>query len=102
MEEEKSTIYLELKEFLARNPCVKPRTFTRWKQRRLIDFVQPGGSNTAIFVPADALERMEQRSKDHCQGYGSKQTTVDDQGNQGIQTRKPRAVRQPNWKKRIK
>ena len=98
----KPTKYQELKEFLSQNPCVKPRTFTRWKQRGLIDFIQPGGPNTAIFVPADALERMEQRSKDHAQADRCERTTVNDQSDQKRQTRKARAVRQPDWKKRIK
>ena len=98
----KPSKYLELKEFLSQNPCVKPRTFTRWKQRGLIDFLQPGGPNTAIFVPADALERMEQRSKDHAQTHSSDCTKVNDQSDLKRRTRKRRAVRQPDWKKRIK
>ena len=98
----KPSKYLELKEFLSQNPCVKPRTFTRWKQRGLIDFLQPGGPNTAIFVPADALERMEQRSKDHGQVDSSDCTTANVQSDLKRRTRKPRAVRQPDWKKRIK
>jgi len=100
--EEKLTNYLELKEFLARNPCVKPRTFTRWKKRGQIDFIQPGGPNTQILVPEDALERMERRSKDNGQADSSRRMTVKDQRDQKRQPGKPRAVRQPNWKKRIK
>lgn len=87
--------YLELKEFLSQNPCVKPRTFGRWKQRGLIDCIQPGGPNTAIFVPVDALERMEQRAA------GSDQS-IESTSKQKRQTEKPKPVRQPDWKKRIK
>ena len=59
--EARPTKYLELKEFLARNPCINRRTFTRWKKRGLIACIQPAGPNTLIFVPEDALQRMEQR-----------------------------------------
>lgn len=58
-----STTYLKLKEFLARNPSVQPRTFSRWKKKGLIDFIQPAGPKTQILVPEDALVRMEDRRK---------------------------------------
>ena len=93
--EASSTNYLTLKEFLARNSCVKPRTFTRWKKRRLIDFIQPGGPNTTIFVPADALERMQERQ---LSGTESSDIITEDQGG----AHKPKAVRKPNWQKQIK
>ena len=93
--EEKPTNYLELKEFLARNPCVKPRTFARWKKRKLIDFIQPGGPGTLIFVPQDALVRMEQ-AKVHVKAEASAGDAPKSPND------KPRSVRQPKWKKHIK
>lgn len=96
MDVESSSInYLKLKEFLARNPAILPRTFSRWKKRGLIDFIQPGGANTAIFVPVDALERMEQRAA------GSGQS-IESTSEQKRQTEEPKPVRQPDWIKRIK
>ena len=55
--------FLKLKNFLSRNPAVNPRTFSRWKKQGLIDYLQPGGPNTQILVPEDALERMQQRKR---------------------------------------
>lgn len=86
------TEYLELKEFLARNPCVKPRTFSRWKKRGLIDFIQPGGANTQILVPKDALRRMEIRRQRHEQSDKEN----DSQPQPSVYTK---GVRQPNWKR---
>ena len=90
--EEKPINYLELKEFLARNPCVKPRTFARWKERRLIDFIQPGGPNTLILVPEDALERKEQRDRESSQSCNAAKDSET----------KSKGVRLPNWMKNNK
>lgn len=90
--EEKPTNYLELKEFLARNPCVKPRTFTRWKKRGQIDFIQPGGPNTEILVPEDALVRIEQRKRKASQSGKPAEASKT----------KLKGVRQPNWMKQPK
>jgi hypothetical protein len=93
--EKPPTNYLELKEFLARNPSVKRRTFTRWMKRGLVDFCQPGGPNTLILVPEDALQRMEQRGK--LQEHSSRKKS-DSHLELGASSG---GVRQPNWKKRI-
>ena len=86
--EDSTTKYLEVNIFLERNPCVKPRTFARWKKRGLIDFIQPGGPNTQILVPEDALERMEQRRS------GSAQSEND---SQAMPNTTSKGVRPPEW-----
>ena len=81
--DDSTTRFLELKVFLERNPCVKPRTFTRWKKRGLIDFIQPGGPHTQILVPENALERMEQRKHD------SQEDPLEPSGSEKLSGRKP-------------
>lgn len=87
--------FLKLKKFLAENPCVKPRTFARWKQRGLIDFIQPGGPNTAIFVREDALDRMQLRTI-------VDNESVDRRCEHPHQKQRAREVRKPNWTQRLK
>ena len=90
--EEQQIEYLTLKKFLERNPCVNSRTFARWKQKGLIDCIQPGGPGTQILVPEDALARMELRrrhqSESNCAGNES--SSQPDQ--------QSRRVRPPDWK----
>lgn len=83
------THFLTLKNFLRRNPAVNPRTFSRWKKQDLIDCIQPGGPNTQILVPEDALARMEQRRSGSAQSKNDTQAKPDT---------KPKGVRQPNWR----
>ena len=89
-----ATQYLTLKEFLARNSCVNPRTFSRWKKQGTIDYLQPGGPNTQILVPADALQRMEVRRRSLEQS-----NSVGDELSQP--NGEPKGVRQPSWKKNL-
>ena len=90
--EEPQTKYLKLKEFLERNPCVNQRTFTRWKRHGLIDCLQPGGPNTQILVPEDALRRMEIR-----RSHLKKSDTVGDSAPEADANTK--RVRPPDWMK---
>ena len=95
--EAKPTQYLELNEFLARNPCLNRRTFTRWKKRGLIDFIQPGGPNTKIYVPIDALERIERSNNKASQSGSSKANSVE------VEASKPSRLSgpAPQWKKKL-
>ena len=83
------TNFLTLKNFLRRNPAVNPRTFSRWKNQGLIDYLQPGGPNTQILVPEDALDRMQQRRSDLVQAKNDPKSQSDV---------KAKGVRQPDWK----
>lgn len=85
----KTRKFLKLKNFLNRNPAINPRTFSRWKKRGLIDYLQPGGPNTQILVPEDALDRMQQRRSDLVQPKNDPKSQPDT---------KPTGVRQPNWR----
>ena len=95
--EAKPTQYLVLNEFLARNPCINQRTFTRWKKRGLIDFIQPGGPNTRIYVPVDALERIEQSNNKASQSGGSKANSVEVEASTSSRLSGP----VPRWKKKL-
>ena len=88
--EEPQTKYLKLNEFLERNPCVNRRTFTRWKRLGLIDCLQPGGPNTQILVPEDALRRME-----ICRERLEQSDEEND--SQSRTSVSPKGVRRPNW-----
>ena len=87
------TNFLTLKNFLRRNPAVNPRTFSRWKKQDLIDYLQPGGPNTQILVPEDALDRMQQRRSDLVQAKNDPKSQPDVRA---------KGVRQPDWKIKTK
>ena len=90
--EEPQIEYLKLKEFLKRNTCVNRRTFSRWKKQGLIDCLQPGGPNTQILVPEDALRRMEIR-----RSHIEKSDPVGDSALEADANTK--RVRPPDWMK---
>ena len=99
--DEKPVVYVKLKEFLARNKCVNPRTFTRWKKRGFIDFIQPGGPNTEILVPEDALERIERRK---VEASNSEKNVAEAEKDSSQSDSAPPAQRSsgpiPRWKKK--
>ena len=49
--------YLTLKQFIARCP-LSESTVRRWIKSGNIPSIQPGGENTKILIPADALARL--------------------------------------------
>ena len=100
--EARPTKYLELKEFLARNPCINRRTFTRWKKRGLIDCIQPGGPNTGILVPEDALQRIERRDIQASQPDGNKANSAEAHKGSSAPEQQRLSGPMPNWKKKLK
>ena len=103
--EAKPTQYLVLNEFLARNPCINRRTFTRWKKRGLIDFIQPGGPNTRIYVPVDALDRIERSNIKASQSGGGKDNSakVETEPLREVEASTPSRLSgpSPQWKKKL-
>jgi len=99
----KPVVYMKLKEFLARNKCVNPRTFTRWKKRGFIDFIQPGGPNTEILVPEDALERIEQRKVEASKsGRNQAEAGKGSSRSDSAPTAPRSSGPEPTWKKKIR
>lgn len=50
--------YLTLKEFVSRHP-VSESTVRRWIKSGRLAHVQPGGPNTTVWIPADAVDRLQ-------------------------------------------
>ena len=98
--EARPTKYLELKEFLARNPCINRRTFTRWKKRGLIACIQPGGPNTGILVPEDALQRIERRDIQASQPDGNKANSAEAHKGSSAPAQQRLSGPMPRWKKK--
>ena len=53
------TEYLKFKDFLAQNPALSDSTVRRRIKAGELAHIQPGGPNTEILIPVDALQRLE-------------------------------------------
>jgi excisionase family DNA binding protein len=53
--------YLTVKQFISQNP-VSDSTVRRWIKSGVIPSIQPGGANSAILIPADALMHVDDGS----------------------------------------
>jgi hypothetical protein len=78
--------YLKLRAFVRRCP-VSESTIRRWIRLGILEYTQPGGPDTTILIPADALDQFD-TSVERVDSHSKLANTIS----------KPIPGRKPKWK----